>query len=459
MQSACPSQIRGYVLDRDRRRGSHRSPGVALATASEPRRRGDAVGMRSSILIAAHADRGPGLVAAGLSIATFDFFFVEPRFTLDVADPRFLITFAVMFAAGVAIGSLGSRLRTAEAAARDRAELMAREAAARRGRARGGAARGRPRGGPAARCCRRCRTTCDTPLAVVIHRHRDPERLRERPRPPASTRTSTVIVSEAQRLGRISREPARGHQGRRRAKPRREWVPIEELVGAAIARVEGCARRSPGRHRDRRRRARSRRSDPRRAVAREPDRQRERSTRRPARRSTWPRAAMARPSWVEGRRSRPRLARRRRAPGVRPVLHEGRQRRGGPRARGVPRHHHQRTAARSRRCAATAAGTTFRARFSRCGGDASTRRAARDARGRMTADLVLVVEDRGARCAGFCAPRCAGTAMRSPRRARSRRPSASPRIRHPRQCCSTSGCPTATASRCCAGCASGRARR
>ena len=58
------------------------------------------------VLVAALGGRGPGLTAAVLSAAAFDFFFVEPYHTFAVADRSFLITFAVMLAIGVAIGSL-----------------------------------------------------------------------------------------------------------------------------------------------------------------------------------------------------------------------------------------------------------------------------------------------------------------------------------------------------------------
>ena len=71
-------------------------------------------------LIAALGGRGPGLTAAVLCAAAFDFFFVEPLYTFAVADRSFVITFAVMLAIGLAIGSLVNRLRVVEAEARDR---------------------------------------------------------------------------------------------------------------------------------------------------------------------------------------------------------------------------------------------------------------------------------------------------------------------------------------------------
>src|SRR5262245_50761321 len=76
------------------------------------------------ILVAALGGRGPGLTAAVLSAAAFDFFFVEPYHTFAVADRSFLITFGVMLAIGVAIGSLVNRIRVAEAQAHER-ELRA----------------------------------------------------------------------------------------------------------------------------------------------------------------------------------------------------------------------------------------------------------------------------------------------------------------------------------------------
>ncbi len=73
-----------------------------------------------AILLAALGGRGPSLVASALSVAAFDFFFVPPRFTFAVSDARSVITFAVMFVVGTASGSLVARLRTAEAASRER---------------------------------------------------------------------------------------------------------------------------------------------------------------------------------------------------------------------------------------------------------------------------------------------------------------------------------------------------
>ena len=67
-----------------------------------------------AITLASLAGRGPSLIAASLAVAAFDFCFVPPRFTFAVTDVRYLMTFAVMFAAGLAISTLTTRLRRQE---------------------------------------------------------------------------------------------------------------------------------------------------------------------------------------------------------------------------------------------------------------------------------------------------------------------------------------------------------
>ncbi len=73
-----------------------------------------------AIMIGSLGGRGAGLVAAGLSVAAYDFFFIPPRFTLAVADLHHVMTFAVMFTVGTAMGTMVARLRHAEAASRQR---------------------------------------------------------------------------------------------------------------------------------------------------------------------------------------------------------------------------------------------------------------------------------------------------------------------------------------------------
>jgi two-component system sensor histidine kinase KdpD len=73
-----------------------------------------------AVMIASLAGRGPSLLAASLSVVLYDFCFVPPRFTLAVSDLGHLMTFVVMFAAGLSIATLTGRLRRQELDARHR---------------------------------------------------------------------------------------------------------------------------------------------------------------------------------------------------------------------------------------------------------------------------------------------------------------------------------------------------
>jgi two-component system, OmpR family, sensor histidine kinase KdpD len=69
------------------------------------------------VLVAMRTGRGPSLLAAVLSVAAFDFFFVPPYFTFAVTDVRYLFTFLVMLIVGLVISGLTVRTRAqAEAA-------------------------------------------------------------------------------------------------------------------------------------------------------------------------------------------------------------------------------------------------------------------------------------------------------------------------------------------------------
>ncbi|MDQ8020434.1 MAG: two-component system sensor histidine kinase KdpD [Moraxellaceae bacterium] len=64
--------------------------------------------------------RGPAVLAAFLSVAAFDFFFVPPRLTFAVSDVEYFVTFAVMLVVGLLIGQLTARLRFEASAAQAR---------------------------------------------------------------------------------------------------------------------------------------------------------------------------------------------------------------------------------------------------------------------------------------------------------------------------------------------------
>ena len=63
------------------------------------------------VLVAVKLGSGPAMLAAVLGVASFDFFFVPPRFSLAVSDVQYLMTFSVMLGVGLMIGQLTARLR------------------------------------------------------------------------------------------------------------------------------------------------------------------------------------------------------------------------------------------------------------------------------------------------------------------------------------------------------------
>ena len=61
--------------------------------------------------VAVRWGRGPSVLAAFVSVASFDFFFVPPRLSFAVSDVQYLITFAVMLGVGLFTGQLTAGLR------------------------------------------------------------------------------------------------------------------------------------------------------------------------------------------------------------------------------------------------------------------------------------------------------------------------------------------------------------
>jgi len=72
------------------------------------------------VFVASRYGRGPSVFASLLSIASFDFLFVPPRFTFAVSDVRYILTFAVMLAAALVASHLTLRIRAQAQTARDR---------------------------------------------------------------------------------------------------------------------------------------------------------------------------------------------------------------------------------------------------------------------------------------------------------------------------------------------------
>ncbi|MBF0309695.1 MAG: two-component system sensor histidine kinase KdpD [Magnetococcales bacterium] len=78
----------------------------------------------SVVLVAVRLGRAPAVVAAFLSVASFDFFYVPPRFTFAVSDVQYLVTFAVMLTVALVVGQLTAGLRFQASAARKREHRM-----------------------------------------------------------------------------------------------------------------------------------------------------------------------------------------------------------------------------------------------------------------------------------------------------------------------------------------------
>src|ERR1700678_1955206 len=63
------------------------------------------------VLVAVRFGRGAAALAAVLSVCSFDFFFVPPRFSFAVSDVQYILTFFIMLAVGLITGQLTAGLR------------------------------------------------------------------------------------------------------------------------------------------------------------------------------------------------------------------------------------------------------------------------------------------------------------------------------------------------------------
>lgn len=70
--------------------------------------------------VAVRHGQGPSALAACLSVAAFDFFFVPPYLTFAVSDKQYVLTFAVMLAVGLLISTLAVRVREQAESAKQR---------------------------------------------------------------------------------------------------------------------------------------------------------------------------------------------------------------------------------------------------------------------------------------------------------------------------------------------------
>ena len=166
--------------------------------------------------------RGPAVLAAFLSVALFDFFFVHPQFTLAVSDLQYLLTFAVLLAVALTTAELAARLRRE----RDSAEARGEEAAR-------------------AQLAVESERLRNTLLASISHDLRTPLTalaglaeslpLAGPPLPPVQAELAEAIRREAVRTHALARDLL--DLARLQSAPvplAREWVPVDEMIASAL---------------------------------------------------------------------------------------------------------------------------------------------------------------------------------------------------------------------------------
>ncbi len=72
------------------------------------------------IFVSTRYGRGPSILASILSVAAFDFFFVQPHLTFAVSDTQYILTFAVMLVVALVVSTLAVQLQGQAEAARER---------------------------------------------------------------------------------------------------------------------------------------------------------------------------------------------------------------------------------------------------------------------------------------------------------------------------------------------------
>jgi two-component system sensor histidine kinase KdpD len=158
---------------------------------------------------AARFGRRPSVVAAALSVLGYDFFFVAPYHTFRIADQHYVLTFVMMFAVGLVSSGIAVRVRQGEVEAMRSALLST------------------------------VSHDLRTPLAAITGAATTLRDASAELTPGQRTELLDAICEEAERLERLVSnllEMTRVEAGALQVK--RDWVPLEEIVGSALARVE-----------------------------------------------------------------------------------------------------------------------------------------------------------------------------------------------------------------------------
>lgn len=184
------------------------------------------------VLVAVKLGRRPAILTAFCSVAAFDFFYVPPHWSLSVAHIQYLVTFAVMLVVALTITHLtaGLRQQAADASSREqqaldlyRLEKVAQEAQLQM-------------------ASERLRSSI---LSALSHDIRTPLTslyglaeslaLTNPGLPPAAQETITAIRDQALHLNSmVSNLLEMAHLQTGRVQFRKEWQPLEEVIGASI---------------------------------------------------------------------------------------------------------------------------------------------------------------------------------------------------------------------------------
>jgi K+-sensing histidine kinase KdpD len=153
--------------------------------------------------------RGASVAASALSLLAFDFFFVSPFHTFAISDERYLLTFAMMFVVGLLASGLTLRVRKGQMDETRSALLSAVSHDLRT---------------PLATITGAATTLRDSPAALTAEQRAE---------------MLEAICEEAARMERLVGnllDMTRLQAGALQVK--REWVPVEEVIGSALGRVE-----------------------------------------------------------------------------------------------------------------------------------------------------------------------------------------------------------------------------
>jgi len=169
------------------------------------------------VLVAMRWGLGPSVSTAIASVLCFDWFFVPPYQTLAVADPRHLVTFVVVVLIAVLVNRLTKRVRDQAARVHDAMRSVEVE---------------KLRSSLLSSVSHDLRT----PLAIITG---NATTLTDERLDPAVRRDlADTVVHEAERMDRLVRNLLDMTRAEGVLPVRKEWQPLEEVIGAALGSVE-----------------------------------------------------------------------------------------------------------------------------------------------------------------------------------------------------------------------------